>query len=67
MTPLAQRISKLRGAEKAATEERDSILRDIHELKRDERENAATIQRLSGMAGSWLTILSAANNGAMER
>jgi hypothetical protein len=66
-TPAKSRLATLRETEKTAASERDSILRDIVELRREESKNAREIFWLTGVAGAWLTVLSATNNAAMRR
>lgn len=66
-TPAKARLATLRETEKIAATERDSIYRDIAELKREESKNAKEIHWLTGVAGAWLTVVSATNNAAMRR
>jgi hypothetical protein len=66
-TPAKTRLASLRETEKTAAAERDSIFRDIAELRREAGKNAREIEWLQGLAGAWLTVASAMNNAAMKR
>ncbi len=66
-TPAKTRLATLRETEKTAATERDSIFRDIAELKRESAKNAREIEWLTGVAGAWLCVVSAMNNAAMRR
>jgi hypothetical protein len=67
MTPAATRLSTIKRHEQEAKDERDSILRDVYELRKDEARNKREIEWLLGVAASYLTVGSAMNNARMKR
>jgi hypothetical protein len=66
-TPARDRLATLKDTETKAADERDSILRDVHELRKDEARNKREIEWLLGVAGAYLTVGSAMNNARMKR
>ena len=66
-TPARDRLATLKDLETKAVAERDSILRDVHALRKDEAKNKREIEWLLGVVGAYLTMGSAMSNAQMKR